>query len=316
MILRPGDVAVTYRRFSVTTRCGDGSKLRGGLSASNDIAVPGESWQTARVSGRGVAVRIAILVSILTIVVAVIGFVVTLILNAFVLAKYNAYGEVPIPGSGSLQLPAGEVTVSFHTEVIGRPAGGGLPVPQLGLDIDPPAGVPEPKVTESYGSTTTVNNDAHVRVWVVQVPAAGTYNIKTEGEINGYIGPRLAFGHQSSYGRLVWVFVVLFGIGLLNLICTVWLSRKRSSARPVATADQPFSPYGPINLGAPEAVPEQPAGDPQVSAAAPERSLSSYAPGNEGIKLEQLKTLASLRDSGALTEAEFEAEKRRILEGR
>jgi hypothetical protein len=28
MILRPGDVAVTYRRFSVTTHCGDGSKLR------------------------------------------------------------------------------------------------------------------------------------------------------------------------------------------------------------------------------------------------------------------------------------------------
>ncbi|MGB6516466.1 MAG: SHOCT domain-containing protein, partial [Mycobacterium sp.] len=54
-------------------------------------------------SGRPIAVRIAILVSILTIVVAVIGFVVTLILNAFVLDKYNAYGEVPIPGSGSLQ---------------------------------------------------------------------------------------------------------------------------------------------------------------------------------------------------------------------
>jgi len=37
---------------------------------------------------------------------------------------------------------------------------------------------------------------------------------------------------------------------------------------------------------------------------------------NEGAKLEQLKTLAALRDSGALTEAEFEAEKRKILDGR
>ena len=34
-----------------------------------------------------------------------------------------------------------------------------------------------------------------------------------------------------------------------------------------------------------------------------------------GRGLQQLKTLASLRDSGALTEAEFEAEKRRILGG-
>jgi Short C-terminal domain len=32
------------------------------------------------------------------------------------------------------------------------------------------------------------------------------------------------------------------------------------------------------------------------------------------VRLEQLRQLAALRDSGALTEAEFEAEKRRILE--
>jgi hypothetical protein len=236
-------------------------------------------------------------------VVGVVGFVVTLVLNAFVLDKYNAYGEVPVPGSGSLQLPAGEVTVSFHTEIIGTPTGGGLPVPRLGMDIDPPVGVPGPKVTENYGSTTTVNNDAHVRVWVIEVPAAGTYTIKTEGDINGYIGPRLAFGHRSAYGSLVWVFVVLFGVGLLNLLCTLWLSaRKRSSANGIATAEQTFSSYAPTNLGAPQIVPED--------------SLSPRAFGEEGIKLEQLKTLASLRDSGALTEAEFDAEKRRILEGR
>ena len=53
--------------------------------------------------------------------VAVIGFIVTVILNAFVLDKYDAYGEVPIPGSTSLHLPAGELTVSFHTMVIGSP---------------------------------------------------------------------------------------------------------------------------------------------------------------------------------------------------
>ncbi len=35
---------------------------------------------------------------------------------------------------------------------------------------------------------------------------------------------------------------------------------------------------------------------------------------DEGTKIEHLKTLAALRDSGALTEAEFEAEKRRILD--
>ncbi len=94
-------------------------------------------------------------------VVAVIGFIVTLVLNAFVLDDYDAYGEVPIPGSASLHLPAGEVTISLHTVIIGGPNGGGLPVPPLGVTIDPPSGVAQPAVTENFGSTTTVNNDAH-----------------------------------------------------------------------------------------------------------------------------------------------------------
>jgi hypothetical protein len=234
-------------------------------------------------NGARVAVRIAVVTGVVLLVVAVIGFVATLILNAFVLGKYNAYGEVPIPGSGSLQLPAGEVTVSFHTAVIGSPSGGGLPIPELKMGIDPPAGVAKPVVTESFGSTTTVNNDSHTRVWLVQVPTEGTYHIRTDGQVGGYISPRLAFGYKSPFGSLVWVFVALFVIGLLNLACALWWSmRRRYSKRLVPGAVQATVP--------------------------------AYAPDDEGIKLEQLKTLSSLRDSGALTEAEFEAEKRRILD--
>ena len=62
-------------------------------------------------------------------VASIIGLVASIILNTFVFDEYNAYGEVPVPGSRSLHLPAGELTVSFHTVITGRPAGGGLPVP-------------------------------------------------------------------------------------------------------------------------------------------------------------------------------------------
>lgn len=235
-------------------------------------------------NGARVAARVGLVTGILTLVVAVVGFVVTLVLNAFVFGKYNAYGEVPIPGSGSVHLPAGEVTVNFHTEVIGSPRGGGLPIPQLKLGIDPPAGVPQPTVTESIGSTTTVNNDSHVRVWRVQVPAEGTYHIRTDGRVGGFISPRLAFGQKSPYGSLVWLFVALFVIGLLNLTCVLWWSiRSRRSKRRIVAPPQP---------------------------------VSAAVSGDEGIKLEQLKTLSSLRDSGALTDSEFEAEKRSILDGR
>jgi hypothetical protein len=43
-------------------------------------------------------------------------------------------------------------------------------------------------------------------------------------------------------------------------------------------------------------------------------STPSYTPSDQGVRLEQLRQLAALRDSGALTQAEFEAEKRRILD--
>ena len=246
--------------------------------------------------------KISLALAIVLMVVGGAGFIVLPMLNAFVLDKYNAYGEVPIPGQASLHLPAGKVTVSFHTEVISGPNGGGLPVPQLGMDINPPAGVPDPAVTESWGGTTTINNDSHRRVWVVQVPADGTYTIKTDGQVNGFISPSLAFGQESSYGWSVWPFVGVFVIGLSALIgSTLWLARTRVT-RPFATTHQP------IVLGS--------ATYPDVSVSPPEQALASHAPTGEAIKLEQLKTLASLRDSGALSEAEFDTEKRRILDGR
>ncbi|MCQ4361543.1 SHOCT domain-containing protein [Mycobacterium gordonae] len=228
--------------------------------------------------------KISLILAIVTLVVAVAGFITTLVLNVFFLDDYDAYGEVPIPGSASVHLPAGQATVSLHTLVIGG-TDGGLPVPPLRISITPPDGVAQPEVTESIGTTTTVNNDAHIRVWNVQVPADGTYNVVTDGQVNGYINPRLAFGHQSSYGYLVWVFVGLFVVGLVDLTLSImWLGRV--ARRPVPSVG------GAVSFAAPAV---------------------AYEPTGEGVRVERLKTLASLRDSGALTEEEFQEEKRRIL---
>jgi hypothetical protein len=233
--------------------------------------------------------------AVITMIVSVIGFVVALVLNAFFLDKYDAYGEVPIPGSGSLHLPRGEVTVSLHAVVMGGSRGGGLPVPPLGITITPPDGVPQPVVTENIGSTTTVNNDAHVRVWVAQILADGTYNIRTDGQVGGFIVPRLAFGHSSSCGFVVWLFVALFVAGLvISIAAGWWLGRTRRRA--AASVVQGVSPV--VSLSAPVEPP-----------------VTAQHPSDEGVRLERLKTLAALRDSGALTEEEYQTEKRRILEG-
>ncbi len=216
-----------------------------------------------------------------------IGFIVTLVLGAFVLDKYNAYGEVPIPGTGKVHLPAGEATVSFHTVTLGSSSGGGLPVPHLILDIDPPASVADPKVTENVGASTSVNNDIHRRVWVVQIPADGDYIVTTSGDVNGYINPRMAFGHDSdSDGAWLGIAAGVFVVGLADTVMSsVWLSRAKR-ADPT-----PWQVIGPASDG------------PVV------------VPSDQGVKIEQLKTLAALRDSGALTEKEFQAEKRRVLDG-
>jgi hypothetical protein len=241
--------------------------------------------------------------AIAMLVVSVIGFITTLVLNAFFLDKYDAYGEVPIPGSTSLHLPAGEVTISLHTVVLGD-LNGGLPVPPLGVTIVPPDGVAQPVVTENIGSTTTVNNDAHVRVWVAQIPAEGNYNVTTDGQVNGYVNPRLAFGHNSSYGYLVWVFVALFAVGLVDLALSIWwLARLRRRAAS-AIVTEPYFPVTPAFPATP-ATPVRPA----------VQTSRAYEPSDEGVRLERLKTLAALRDSGALTEEEFQTEKRRIREG-
>ncbi|MGV0624877.1 SHOCT domain-containing protein [Mycolicibacter minnesotensis] len=224
--------------------------------------------------------RIPRLLALILMLVGVIGFVAALILNVFVFDGYNAYGEVPIPGSGGVHLPAGEVTVSLHTRVIGTPSGGGLPVPPLSVGITPPPGVAQPAFAESIGMTTTVNNDSRRRLWRIQVVTPGEYQVTADGQVGGYIAPRLAFGHSAAHWWLVWVFPVVFVLGLLAWIVAGRLaSRLRRRGRRRSDAAEPYLPEG------------------------------------DGVRAAELRNLTALRDSGALTESEYRQERRRIQRG-
>lgn len=243
-------------------------------------------------SGR-VAPRVAVVAAVLTLVVAIVGFVVTLVLNAFVLDEYDAYGEVPIPGSADLELPAGEVTASFHTVITDR-SSSGFPIPSISVNIEPPAGVADPVVTERIGGTTTVNSNLHVRLWVVQIAEPGSYRISTDGEVGGYIRPALAFGRDGTHGWLPWLFGGLALAGAAGLVAAlVWSARAGKKARPPAPQE-----VLPVDGPTLQTVPTVSAG---------------VTPSDQAIRLDQLRQLAALRDSGALSDDEFEAEKRRIL---
>lgn len=196
-------------------------------------------------------------------------------LSAFVFDRFDAYGEVPIPGESTVYLPAGPVTINFHVQRTGR----GTALPPLHMNIEPPPGVRDPTVTEDHSASVTTGDDVHRQVWRAQVFSEGGYRITVDGEVDGYRQPRLAFGDTGSMDGPILVLAALAFLSVDVAIAAWWLRRVRSrSAAP--------GPRGP------------------------------YVPSDEGVRVEQLKTIAALRDSGALTESEFEAEKRRILDGR
>ena len=233
------------------------------------------AWTAAR------AVRLS---AIVTMVLGGAGFILMMCLNAFVLDDYDAYGQVPIPGEGRVDLPAGDMKISFRSLMVG--SSNGFVLPPLKLSIVPPDGVADPVLTENHSGTTSVNGDTPVRVWTAEVPTAGSYLIRTDGPMGGYVNPQLAFGRDTQYDWLTGVSAGVFFLGLAELFLSMRLARRRrlvpaGSGAPV-----------PIDLSAP-----------------------SVEPSDRGVRLEQLKTIAALRDSGALTADEFESEKRRILDG-
>src|SRR5690242_18028456 len=81
--------------------------------------------------------KIAVVAAVMALIAGVAGLIVTLVLSAVVFDDFDAYGEIPVPGSGRVQLPAGEVTVNFHTSVTGG-IDGGFPMPPLEIGIDAP----------------------------------------------------------------------------------------------------------------------------------------------------------------------------------
>jgi hypothetical protein len=175
----------------------------------------------------------------------------------------------------------------------GGPDRVGLTVPKLRVAITPPVGAPDAELTEVAGGATTVNDDARVQVWELQVFESGRYEVLTGGDVDGYTTPRLAFGRDGSLDWPMWASGGLLAVGIAGLAASVvWSAKAGKQARPLA-------PH--------EMVPGTPTWH------APSPPVAGYAPSDQGIQLEQLKNLAALRDSGALTDAEFEAEQRRIL---
>ncbi|MEV0672007.1 SHOCT domain-containing protein [Mycobacterium sp. NPDC050441] len=241
-------------------------------------------------SSRGGAPRTAIIGSVIVLVVGVLGIIGSVMVNAFVIADDDAYGEVPIPGSVSLELPAGDVDIAYRANTL-TVGGKGVMVPPIQLDITPPTGAAKPLITDSMSSSSKTNREVTVRVFTAHITQAGTYRVDAKASVFASQNPRLVFGHSSPYYWVMWPFIGLAVLAAVAVgLSVLWSLRSGKQASPIPSYTPTYTPtYTPADAG------------PQV-------------PGGQAVRLEQLKTIAALRDTGALTEAEFEAEKRRILE--
>lgn len=230
-------------------------------------------------AGRSVSKIVAVGATVFA-AISVMGLITSIVLSGFVFDRHDAYGRIPIPGESTVYLPAGTVTVNFDVRTNG---GRGTAVPPLRMNITPPPGVADPDVTDDLGSSVTLNDQVHRRVWIMRVVSEGGYRVAVRGPVDGYIEPHLTFGEDDSPSGVIWVFVALSVLSV-DMAVAAWLLRRYN--RRAAEKAPPAAPTAP------------------------------YEPTDQGVRLEQLKTIAALRDSGALTEEEFDAEKRRILDGR
>jgi uncharacterized membrane protein YtjA (UPF0391 family) len=228
--------------------------------------------------------------SVVLMVLGVVGFVGTLV-GHLVGGDSDKYGRVGIPGSGSVTLPRGEVDVHYAVRLATNGGGGALTVPGLSFDLTPPEGAPDPVVTEDVGGTVTVNSSSHVRVWRMQVQEPGTYAVTTDGDVQGFIAPQLTFGKGSPVPA--WpaaAFAVLFVVALALLLVSLVAGRPATTLAGPAPARTPGTPpYG-----------------------GPTSTPSTTTPEQELARLTELQKLTELHTSGTLSDAEYDAARRRL----
>ena len=130
----------------------------------------------------------------------------------------NAYGEIPVPGRGSVNLPAGEVII-FYGEHIGLSKDSPLNVPpNLSLRVRTTNGQLLLGSTP-YGFDRFKDGD-YVRrsVAMLRVPEAGNYEAVSPTRAAGAIQPVISFGRNGTRNFGYVLFVLAGGLLLAAIL--------------------------------------------------------------------------------------------------
>jgi hypothetical protein len=127
----------------------------------------------------------------------------------------DTFGDVAVPGSAHLRLPAGEVDVTLRSVA----PTDDWSVPPLSIRISGPDGIRPAEVVENPRTTSLVAGDERVRVWVVRIAQEADYHVDIDGEVYGPYKPTLSFGHVMRNDSLHWLLTIGARLSWLFFIC-------------------------------------------------------------------------------------------------
>jgi hypothetical protein len=164
-------------------------------------------------------------IGIAVLVTLVLGIIGGILESNIVQGDYIAkYGTVPVPGSKVLHLPSKTVDVRYAVLLPGRGnETPDVPVPRnLGLAVtavDP--GAPAPTVKRDVGSSENsgdvADTDTAIQLWKVEVKHDGDYRVTARGGSFHAVNPKLLLGSGPAV-PIGFVFLGAFVIGVLVAI--------------------------------------------------------------------------------------------------
>ena len=136
----------------------------------------------------------------------------------------DRYGSVSMPGRAVLELPAGNVDVSYAVDSENY---------TISVPTDPPFTVVSVSSHDSVhvdhqdGGLSNLNGVSYALVGTLQVPAAGRYLIQEPDAMPGWPNPRLEFGIASQHSGVLIISLLIAGVLLLLSVALIVLSRSR-----------------------------------------------------------------------------------------
>jgi hypothetical protein len=173
-----------------------------------------------------------------------------------IIVSDDEYGDVSVPGAGTVHLPVGQTDVALCS----RPLTGSeaVPPPSLAIRITSLDGGPDPETVELRREASGNGCDVLTQISAVRILREGDYRVTVDGDVYGPYQPRLVFGDfiwdptaEPLLGFALVILVIavslVFGLGVpVIMVFVVFLAiagvRRLFGMSDVETAESPDPP--------------------------------------------------------------------------